>query len=164
MPYLKLYNRDKCVQSLGRRVCGGVGQRNKLMKYGEGPRRVLCPWAPNVLATPLGKGSTFLIFSSNFDQFFLFLLKLYLFSSSFWPSGWATRPPGKALATPLHGWTMSRGPGAIKGAPEKETKKRKKKKRKKKMKKEKKKGRKEKRERNFSNTRTRPPPDISPWV
>ena len=28
-------------------------------------------------------------------------LKLYLFSSSFWPSGWASRPPGKALATPL---------------------------------------------------------------
>ena len=24
-----------------------------------------------------------------------------LFSSSFWSSGWATRPPGKALATPL---------------------------------------------------------------
>ena len=29
------------------------GQRNKVMKYGEGPRRVRCPWAPNVLATPL---------------------------------------------------------------------------------------------------------------
>ena len=24
------------------------------------------------------------------------------FSSSFWSSGWAARPPGKALATPLH--------------------------------------------------------------
>ena len=47
----------------------------------------------------VGKSSTFLSFSSNFDQFFL---KLYLFSSSFWPSGWACRPPGKALATPLH--------------------------------------------------------------
>ena len=23
------------------------------MKYGKGPRRVRCPWAPNVLATPL---------------------------------------------------------------------------------------------------------------
>ena len=31
----------------------GRGQRNKVMKYGEGPRRVRCPWAPNVLATPL---------------------------------------------------------------------------------------------------------------
>ena len=31
----------------------GEGQRNKVMKYGEGPRRVRCPWAPNVLATPL---------------------------------------------------------------------------------------------------------------
>ena len=30
-----------------------------------------------------------------------FFLKLYLFSSSFWPSGWVTRPPGKALATLL---------------------------------------------------------------
>ena len=49
----------------------------------------------------VGKSSTFLILSSNFDQFFLFFLKLFLFSSSFWPSGWATRPPGKALATPL---------------------------------------------------------------
>ena len=34
-------------------------------------------------------------------NFFLFFLKLYIFSSSFWPSGWASRPPGKALATPL---------------------------------------------------------------
>ena len=31
----------------------GRGQRNKVMKYGEGPRRVSCPWVPNVLATPL---------------------------------------------------------------------------------------------------------------
>ena len=31
----------------------GRGQRNKVMKYGEGPQRVRCPWAPNVLATPL---------------------------------------------------------------------------------------------------------------
>ena len=49
----------------------------------------------------VGKSSTFLSFSSNFDQFFLDFLKLNLFSSSFWPSGWASRPPGKALATPL---------------------------------------------------------------
>ena len=40
-------------------------------------------------------------FSSNRDQFFLFFLKLCSFSSSFWPSGWATRPHGKALATLL---------------------------------------------------------------
>ena len=40
-------------------------------------------------------------FSSNFDQFFLFFLKLFSFSSSFWSSGWGSRPPGKALATPL---------------------------------------------------------------
>ena len=40
-------------------------------------------------------------FSSNFDQFILFFLKLYSFSSSFWFSGWAARPPGKALGTPL---------------------------------------------------------------
>ena len=53
------------------------------------------------LTVPVGKSSTFPIFSSNFDQIFLFFLKLYLFSSSFWPSGWASRPPGKALATPL---------------------------------------------------------------
>ena len=37
----------------------------------------------------------------NFDQFFIFFFTLYLFSSSFWPSGWATRPLGKALAKPL---------------------------------------------------------------
>ena len=34
-------------------------------------------------------------------NFSLFFLKLNLFSSSFWLSGWASRPPGKALATPL---------------------------------------------------------------
>ena len=49
----------------------------------------------------VGKSSTFHIFSSNLDQVFLLFLKLFLFSSSFWPSGWASRPPGKALATPL---------------------------------------------------------------
>ena len=43
--------------------------------------------------------------SSFFPQisikFFLFSLKLYSFSSSFWPFRWASRPPGKAQATPL---------------------------------------------------------------
>ena len=43
--------------------------------------------------------------SSSFPQilinFVLVFLKPDLFSSSFWPSGWASRPPGKALATPL---------------------------------------------------------------
>ena len=53
------------------------------------------------LTAPGGQEFHFPHFSSNFDQFFLFFLKLYLFSSSFWPSGWASRPPGKALATPL---------------------------------------------------------------
>ena len=53
------------------------------------------------LTVPGGQGSTFLIFSSNFDQFSLFFLRFYLFSSSFWLSEWASRPPGKALATPL---------------------------------------------------------------
>ena len=56
------------------------------------------------LTVPGGQGSTFLIFSSNFDQFSLFFLRFYLFSSSFWLSGWASRPPGKALATPLQIW------------------------------------------------------------
>ena len=46
-------------------------------------------------------------FPSNFDQFILFFLKLYSFSSSFWFSGWAARPPGKALATPLTGGIWS---------------------------------------------------------
>ena len=50
---------------------------------------------------PGGQEFHFPHFSSNFDQFFLFFLKLYLSTSSFWPSGWASRLPGKALATPL---------------------------------------------------------------
>ena len=50
------------------------------------------------LTVPGGQKFHFLIFSSNFDQFFL---RLYLFSSSFWPSEWASHPPEKALATPL---------------------------------------------------------------
>ena len=40
-------------------------------------------------------------FSSNFDQLFIFSLKLNLFSSSLWLSRWAMHPPRKALATPL---------------------------------------------------------------
>ena len=63
------------------------------------------------------------------------------------------------VATRWHGWTMSRGPGP-KGAP-REKRKKKWRKEKKNRKKEQRKGRKEKRERNFSNTWTRPPPDIS---
>ena len=39
--------------------------------------------------------------SSNFDQIVLFFFKLSPFSSSFWPSGWVTHPPGKTMATPL---------------------------------------------------------------
>ena len=53
------------------------------------------------LTVPDGQEFHFPHFSSNFDEFFSFFLKLYLFSSSFWPSRWASRPPGKALATPL---------------------------------------------------------------
>ena len=53
------------------------------------------------LTVPGGQEFHFPHFSSNFDQFYLFFLKLFSFSSSFWPSGWASRPPGKALATPL---------------------------------------------------------------
>ena len=41
-------------------------------------------------------------FSSNFDYCFSFFLKLYIFSSSFWPFGWASRPSEKPLATPLY--------------------------------------------------------------
>ena len=39
--------------------------------------------------------------STNRNQLFIFFLKLCSFSSSFSPSGLATCPPGKALATPL---------------------------------------------------------------
>ena len=53
------------------------------------------------LTVPGGQEFHFPHFSSNFDQFILFFLKLYSFSSSFWFSGWAVRPPVKALATPL---------------------------------------------------------------
>ena len=52
-----------------------------------------------------GQGFQFPHFFLKFRSIFLiFSLKLYLFSSSFWPSGWASRPPGKALATPLNTW------------------------------------------------------------
>ena len=54
------------------------------------------------LTVPGGQEFHFPDFSLNLDQFILFFLKLYSFSSSFWFSGWAARPPGKALATPLH--------------------------------------------------------------
>ena len=50
------------------------------------------------LTVPGGQEFHFLHFSSNFCRLLLFFLK---FLSSFWPSGWATRPPGKALAMPL---------------------------------------------------------------
>ena len=43
----------------------------------------------------------------HFPRFFLKFLSIILiflkFSSSFWPFGWATRSPGKVLATPLFG-------------------------------------------------------------
>ena len=53
------------------------------------------------LTVPYGQEFHFTHFSSNCDNFFLFFLKRCSFSSSFWPSGWAIRPPGKAMATPL---------------------------------------------------------------
>ena len=48
------------------------------------------------LTVPRGKSSTFLTFFSNFDQFFLFFLKLYLFFSSIWPSDGRVAHPGRA--------------------------------------------------------------------
>ena len=47
------------------------------------------------LTVPGGQEFPFLHFPSNFDQVFLFFLKLFLFSSSLWLSGWASRPPGR---------------------------------------------------------------------
>ena len=55
------------------------------------------PWPAS--QSRVGKSSIFLIFPQITIIFFLFFFKLCSFSSSFWPSGWATRPPGKALAT-----------------------------------------------------------------
>ena len=53
------------------------------------------------LTVPGGQEFHFPHFFLKFQLNFLFFLNLYLFSSSFWPSGWASRPPGKAPATPL---------------------------------------------------------------
>ena len=53
------------------------------------------------LTVPDGQEFHFPHLSSNFYWLFLFFLNLFKFSSSFWPSGWASCPPGKALATPL---------------------------------------------------------------
>ena len=57
------------------------------------------------LTFPGGQEILFSHFASNHDQFSKFFLKLCSFSSSFWSPpvglGWATRPPGKALATLL---------------------------------------------------------------
>ena len=62
------------------------------------------------LTIPGGQDFHFPHFSSNFDQFLLFFLIYFSFSSSFWLSGWASRPPGKALTTPLDGtkWNQVR--------------------------------------------------------
>ena len=53
------------------------------------------------LTVPGGQEFHFPHFTSKLDKFFLFFLKLYFFPFSFWASRWASRPPGKALATPL---------------------------------------------------------------
>ena len=46
----------------------GRDQRNKVMKYGEGPQRVRFPWAPNVLAKPLLSDAKNLT-DSDFESF-----------------------------------------------------------------------------------------------
>ena len=62
-------------------------------------------WATNrtvaSLTVPGGQEFTFLNLSSNFDKFLLSFLIFFSCSSSFWLSGWAGCPPGKALATLL---------------------------------------------------------------
>ena len=54
---------------------------------------------------------SWVFFPSNFDQFFLLIFSSYLFSSSFWASGWASRPSGggKALAIRMPLVTMGGG-------------------------------------------------------
>ena len=50
----------------------------------------------------MGKSSSFLILSSNFDRYFLFSSNFSHFLPHFAPPPpGASRPPGKALATPL---------------------------------------------------------------
>ena len=58
----------------------GRGQRNKVMKYREGPRRVICPWAPNVLATPLihPQRSATLIAWWTFCNIYLFIYSFFI--------------------------------------------------------------------------------------
>ena len=60
------------------------------------------------LTVPGGQEFHFPHFSQILIIFFLCFLKRFSFSSSFWLSGWATRPPGKALATPLTGRVISK--------------------------------------------------------
>ena len=43
----------------------------------------------------------FTFFTQILINFSYFVLKHFSFASSFWPSWWVTRPPGKALATSL---------------------------------------------------------------
>ena len=49
------------------------------------------PRAVASLTVPGGQEFHFPHFSSNFDQIFVFSLKLYLFSSSFWPTGFSSK-------------------------------------------------------------------------
>ena len=53
------------------------------------------------LTVPGGQEFHFPHFFPKILIIFFIFLKLFSFSSSFWLSGWATRPPGKALAAPL---------------------------------------------------------------
>ena len=60
------------------------------------------------LTIPSGQKFHFLIFPQISDQFFLIFLKFVSFSSSLWLSGWASCPPGKALATLLYTCTLTK--------------------------------------------------------
>ena len=78
---------------------GGGGKQGRSQPHSPGWARV----------------STFLIFPPNLDYFFLFFSSNFShFPSSFWLSGWATRPPGKALATLLGARENFRGNRKVK--------------------------------------------------
>ena len=68
-------------------------------KYGT-----LSVWRPGALPDSqprVGKKATFPQFFLILLDFLSSFLNFSSFSSSIWGSGWASRPPGKALATPL---------------------------------------------------------------
>ena len=59
------------------------------------------PRAVASLTVPGGREFHFPHLFLKFQRISLIFPQSFSFSSSFWPSGWVTRPPGKALATPL---------------------------------------------------------------